>query len=137
MEDKGIAKEAIASAKRWLGSSRFNADAGNYDAALYSMEMAVEIAMKAVLYSIKTEVPKSHSIGDIFKDSVKNSGALPKELKENADKMVRTFNVLMDLRPTGAYIFETRSTLAELKKKYASYKDEAGKIIDLCDKAVR
>ena len=64
MEDKSIATDAIESAKRWLSSSSANAERGNYDLEVYSLEMSIEIALKALVFSTGTDVPKTHSIGD-------------------------------------------------------------------------
>ena len=53
-------KNAIDDANRWVISAEKNFDSGNYDIALYSMEMALEIAMKSFLIKNKIEYPKKH-----------------------------------------------------------------------------
>jgi len=137
MEDKEIGHDAIESAKRWLNSARINASAGSYDAALYSLEMSVEIALKALLLSLGIEVPKTHSIGDLVIESVRDNKRLPKELAQNVDKIVGLFNSLAALRPVSGYIFETKSSLKDLKVKYDKYADEAEAVIEMCGKAVK
>lgn len=136
MEDKGIANEAIGSAKRWLSSAKINADAGNYDTALYSLEMSAEIAFKGLLFSLGMEVPKTHSIGDFVADAVKGNENLKKKFGGDIDKLLGTFNALMNLRPISGYIFETKSSLKELKKKYEECVGDAEKIVKACSEAV-
>ena len=137
MEDKGIGQDAIESARRWLNSARINASAGSYDAALYSLEMSVEIALKALLLSLGIEVPRTHSIGDLVIESVRDNKRLPKELAQNADKIVGLFNSLAALRPISGYIFETKSSLRDMKVKYDKYANEADAVIEMCGKAVK
>lgn len=137
MEDKGIAGDAVASAKRWLNSAGRNAGGGDYDTALYSLEMSVEIALKAVLFALGLEVPRMRSISDLATEALKGDSRLPKEFREETDSMVGTFNALINLRPTSGYMFETTSTLTELKKKYEAYKGNAERTVDLCENAVR
>jgi HEPN domain-containing protein len=132
MEDKGIARDAIDSARRWLGSARANASAGSYDTALYSLEMSVEIALKGLLFSLCVEVPKTHSIGDFVADAIKENGHLPKRFEGEADKMVSTFNALIGLRSVSGYMFETKSTMKDLKEKYEEYENDAEKVVELC-----
>ncbi len=137
MEDKEIGKDAIESSRRWLNSARINASAGSYDAALYSLEMSVEIALKALLLSLGIEVPRTHSIGDLVIESVRDNKRLPKELAQNVDKIVGLFNSLAALRPISGYIFETKSSLKDLKVKYDKYADEAEAVIEMCGRAVK
>ena len=136
MEDKGIAIEAIDSAKRWLSSAEINANAGNYDTALYSLEMSAEIAFKGLLFSLGVEVPKTHSIGDFVAEAIRGNGRLRKKFEGDVDKMISTFNALMDLRPVSGYIFETKSSLKELKKKYEEYRNDTEKIVKACGEVV-
>ncbi|EQD35113.1 HEPN domain protein, partial [mine drainage metagenome] len=121
MEYKGIAADAIGSAKRWLASAELNARHGSYDSALYSLEMSVEISMKAVLMCIGIDVPKTHAIGDIFASSVKSDKRIPKVFKEHVEESVDVFNALLGLRAASGYIFETKTTMEELKAKYERY----------------
>jgi HEPN domain-containing protein len=137
MEDKGIAADAIASAKRWLASAKANAAARNYDTALYSLEMAVEIALKALLFSLGADVPKTHFIGDFVMQIVKEDKHIPNELSGSINNIIETFNALVTLRSVSGYIFETRTLVHELKDKYDKYFKEAEKIITLCEKVTK
>ena len=136
MEHEGIAEEAIGSAKRWLVSAELNAGKGNYDSALYSLEMSVEIAMKAVLLSIGIDVPKSHRIGDVFAASVREDKRLPDEFKSHIGECTDIFNALLGLRAAGGYMFEAKTTMGELKDEYERYRKGAEDVVGLCEGAV-
>ncbi len=136
MEYKEIARDAIDSAKRWLVSADLNAGAGNFDSALYSLEMSVEISMKAVLLSINIDVPKEHRIGDIFDASINTDKRIPKEFRQHAADTVNIFNALLELRTASGYMFETKTTIKDLKVKYEYYKKDAKRIVEICAKTV-
>ncbi len=136
MEDKKVAYEAIASAKRWLSSAKRVAGDGNYDAAVYSLEMAVEIAMKAVLISLGIESPKVHNIRGAMQQAVMESRRIPKDFKDRVPEMFSTFNALLDLRAVGGYIFETRTGLGELEKRYAELEPDSADTVKRCERAV-
>ncbi|MHB1439890.1 MAG: HEPN domain-containing protein [Cuniculiplasma sp.] len=137
MEYKGIAADVIGSAKRWLASAELNASHSNYDLAIYSLEMSVEISMKAVLMHIGIDVPKTHAIGDIFTSSVKSDKRIPKDFKGHIEESVDVFNALLGLRAASGYIFETKTTMEELKAKYEHYKKGATTVVELCARAVQ
>ncbi|MCL6002335.1 MAG: HEPN domain-containing protein [Candidatus Thermoplasmatota archaeon] len=136
MEDKGIARDAIESAKRWLSSSIANAEAGNYDLAVYSLEMSTEISLKALLFFNGIEAPKTHSIGDLVTKTVKEDAKLSKILGTEIEEFVHTFNSLWTLRSISGYIFETRSTLDDMRVKYERFAKETTRIVEMCDRAV-
>ena len=137
MEDKGIARDAIESAKRWLSSSVANASAGNYDLAVYSLEMSAEIALKALLFFTGVDAPKTHSIGDMVMRAVKEDATLSKKLGKDIDEFVHTLNSLSTFRSISGYIFETRSTLEDMRVKYERFSKETAKIVEMCDSAIR
>ena len=136
MEDKSIAKDAIENAKRWLSSSSANAERGNYDLAVYSLEMSIEIALKALVFSTGADVPKTHSIGDRVMKITREDVNLSRIIGGEIDEMIHTFNSLSTLRSISGYIYETRSTLDEMKKMYEKFVRETTRIVELCEKAI-
>lgn len=136
MEHRKIALDAVGSADRWLDSAKLNAKSGNYDAALYSLEMSVEIALKAVLLSLEIDVPRVHAINDAVTLALQDRRA-PKEFKDKVPTVLSTFNALLSLRSVGGYVFETRASLADLKTLYGKYKEEAEGVVKLCGDSVR
>lgn len=136
MEDKSIATDAIENAKRWLSSSSANAERGNYDLAVYSLEMSIEIALKALVFSTGMDVPKTHSIGDRVTKIVMEDVNLARRLGGEIDEFVHTFNSLSTLKSISGYIYETRSTLDDMRRTYEKFAREVTRIVGLCDKAI-
>ena len=136
MEYEEIAPYAMGTARRWLSSAKLNAKVGNYDSALYSLEMAVEISMKALLLSLGMEVPKVHDICDIVSDALKNDRRIQHQLKGRMSSSIDTFNELLGLRSVSGYVFETGTSLKELKEKYENYAGKAEEIVGIYGKAV-
>lgn len=137
MEDSGIALAAVGSAKRWLASAKAAAGIGSYDSALYALEMSIEISLKAVLFSLGMDVPKSHAIGDVFSYAVKENRSVPKELRNGLDGILDTFNALLELRAASGYIFETKTSLEGLKAKYDRYVGEVESASRVCEASVK
>ena len=137
MENEKIAGDALLSAKRWLETAHMAAGEGNYDSAVYSLEMSVEISLKAVLLSIGTEVPKIHAIGDIFAEAVRGNDKVHKELSSSVEEITRTFKELLKLRSAAGYMFEREDELENLGSEYRNLEGSSDKIVALCEKAVR
>ncbi len=96
------ASDAIDDAKRWLSAAESSEKAGSYDIALYSAEMALEIAMKAVLINKGVDYPKKHDITDYFKTAV-DSRSTVKELRDELPSLISTFSELLNLRNAAGY----------------------------------
>lgn len=137
MEDKGIAEDAIESAGRWMKAAELNAGVGNYDSALYSLEMSAEIALKAVLLALRIDIPKTHNIADVFLQSVGEDKRASNAFGPNVGRMIETFRTLLELRSVSGYIYETRYNMGALKAKYESNIDDVVEIVDSCKKFVR
>ena len=137
MEHEGIAEEAIGSAKRWLVSAELNAGKGNYDSALYSLEMAVEISFKAVLLAMHMEVPKTHNVADVLAQAIGSDRAASAALAGKMDGMRDAFRSLLELRGISSYMYETRYDMKRLKGKYEAYLGPAEDAINACGSAVR
>ncbi len=136
MEDKKVAYNALGSAGRWLNSGRINSNGGNYDAALYSLEMAVEISLKAVLLSLNFDAPKTHAIGDFVKEAVRGNGKVPEEFRSSLPETLSVFNALLELRSVSGYIFESEKELKELGKMYSELRPKAEEAVKKCNNAV-
>ena len=83
------AAEAMKIAKNWLLTAETMADKKIYNTALYSEEMAVEIALKALLLSFHVEPPKMHNIIEIVDSKIINSEKLSKEKREEIKEITR------------------------------------------------
>ena len=107
----------------------------NHDNALFSLEMAVEVALKAVMYSLGVDIPKTHAIGDLLEAAV-GQGRVPKRFKAELGATIATFNALLALRSASGYSFATRATLEGLRRKYDSLVERAEAVVKLCEEAV-
>ncbi len=136
MEDKEAALEALKGAERWLGASQTEAGDGNYDIALYGLEMAVEIALKAVMLSLGADVPKIHDIRDAVAKAVKGDGRVPEEFVASLDEITIMFKRLLDLRQVSGYTFEAEGELRKLEAEYNGIAAPAKKAVSACEKAV-
>ena len=128
-------KNTIDDAKRWLLSAEKNASADNYGIALYSMEMALEIAMKSFLISNKIEYPKKHDVIDYFKAAVAINGT-KKSLKENSEWITKTFSILLDLRNDAGYNFGKLENDAKLKDESLRLLKETRRCVDVIEKSL-
>ena len=63
---------------------------------VYSLEMSIEIALKALVFSTGTDVPKTHSIGDrvtkIVREDVNLARRLGGEIDEFGRNIFRSFS---------------------------------------------
>lgn len=129
------ARAAIENAETWLGSANSNYRDGHYSAALYSLEMCAEIALKAVLLSINVNVPKTHDISSLvikYSDEHQKLGAI----KENEKSIRNTFMDLLTYRNSAGYMFEYRRSEAEFKELVTEYLPKTKKLLDICKRTV-
>ena len=103
---------------------------------VYSLEMSIEIALKALVFSTGMDVPKTHSIGDRVTKIVMEDVNLARRLGGEIDEFVHTFNSLSTLKSISGYIYETRSTLDDMRRTYEKFAREVTRIVGLCDKAI-
>ncbi len=126
---------ALESSDTWLGSAKSNFRDTHYSVALYSLEMAAEIALKAVLLSVNVNVPKVHDVSSlVIKYSEENKKL--NVIKEN-EKFIR--DVFLDLltnRNSAGYMFEYRKSEEEFKKLVIEYLPKTERFIEICKKAV-
>jgi HEPN domain-containing protein len=128
-------KNAMDDAKRWLLSAEKNTSANNYDIALYSMEMALEIAIKSFLIKNKTEYPKKHDVIDYFKAAgAKNDTR--KELRENLDGIIKTFSKLLDFRNDAGYNFGRLKNDSKLRDESVKLLRETKRCVELIENAL-
>lgn len=130
-------KTAIEAANDWLKTAEASLKVGLYEQSLYSMEMSVEIAFKAVLLSLNVEYPKIHDITEIARYHLSGNGKLPKAFKEGLQDYLATFNLLLGFRPIVAYGFGERFQGEDFKGRARRLLPECKKIISACEKAIK
>lgn len=128
---------AIGTARMWLGSAEASMNSKIYPTAIYGMEMAVEIALKAVLMAFNANVPKLHNVMSVLHIVFdENRNALPKTFIEKEALIFDTYNDLLEERPLVGYTFETNAKTASVDKA-REYMKRAKEVVDLCELAVR
>lgn len=132
-----MVKTAIDVARSWLRSAEVNFEAEEYEQSLYSMEMSVEIAFKAVLTAVNVEVPKVHDIADLAMAYLGANKKLPADLINGLESYLTTFNLLLDFRPIVGYGFEEKFRNKDFKTWAKELLPESKRIVSACAKAVR
>ncbi len=130
------ATDIMNGSKRWLKSCDANAKNKLYGIALYSLEMSVEMALKAVLYKLGMEVPKAHNIAGQIRAAIRENRHAGEGLKARIDKITDVFSALIEYRAPSGYAFEYNYTENEFKRKLGEIYPEAKEIVELCDKFV-
>lgn len=101
---ENVAKETMRTANNWLLSAELEADGDNFNVALYSLEMSLEISIKSVLLAEKVNFPKKHDVIDQFKDLVNNKRTFS-ALKADLPEIIRVYSELLAARNTAGYGF--------------------------------
>ncbi len=132
-----IANEAIKTAESWIETAETMFKKGVYNTALYSEEMAVEIALKAVMLSSGVEPPKVHNIIETMETNVLNSRDFPKKYKEEIEDTTRSLlPELLRIRQMSGYTFNYNIERKELEKLAAKYLGTSKKAVETCKKIV-
>lgn len=127
----------IDMAKDWLQTASLALDAKKYAQVAYSMEMAVEIALKAVLIAIHVEVPKVHDIRKTAKMFLTGNKAVPKSFLEGLDDILATFETLLRIMPIVGYGFESGATGNEIREQAEKLLPKCTRIVEECERAIR
>ncbi len=124
--------EAMKDSERWLSSAENNLKAGNYDIALYSSEMSLEIAIKALLIKNGIDYPKKHDVIDQFRLII-NQRNTDNKLREKADNIIKTFSQLLDYRNIAGYNFGELKLDDNVKNKTEELIKETKAYIELIE----
>ena len=132
-----IADEAIRTAESWIKTAETMLGGKVYNTALYSEEMAVEIALKAVMLSIGIEPPKVHNIIESVETNVLDSNNVPKKYKEELKEITRSLlPELLRNRQLSGYTFNYNINQKDLEKLAVKYLEASQKTVETCKKAV-
>jgi HEPN domain-containing protein len=131
------AAEAMKIAKNWLLTAETMADKKIYNTALYSEEMAVEIALKALLLSFRVEPPKMHNIIEIVDSKIINSEKLSKEKREEIREITRyLLPELLVNRQVSGYTFNYNIDKKDLETLALKYLDLTRNAVKLCNNII-
>jgi HEPN domain-containing protein len=131
------AEDILKNSDKWLRACEVDRKNGLYSVALYSLEMSVEMALKAVLFKLGIEVPKTHNVAGQIRAVAKENAKIGKEFSGRIDKITDVFSTLVEYRAPSGYSFEYNFSEKELKDKLDGLYAESKSIIELCRKTVR
>ena len=106
MVNQNLAERALADAEEWLQSANKLREINAGPKILYSLEMGVELSIKALLLYHGIDFPKSHNILAAVV-SLLSSDIIDDEIRENAELIISTFHALLDLRSASGYSYES------------------------------
>lgn len=127
----------IETAKDWLQTAKITSDAGIYGQSIYALEMAVEIALKAVLLSVHVDVPKVHDVRKTVKTFIVGNKDVPKSFRDGLDHYMPIFETLLNLRAMVGYGFEGGAESKELEMQAKTLIPKCSEIILACEKAIK
>ena len=105
MVNQNLAERALADAEEWLQSANKLREINAGPKILYSLEMGVELSIKALLLYHGIDFPKSHNILAAVV-SLLSSDIIDDEIRENAELIISTFHALLDLRSASGYSYD-------------------------------
>ncbi|MHB1506451.1 MAG: HEPN domain-containing protein [Cuniculiplasma sp.] len=133
-----IAEKAIDTAESWISTAETMAEKKIYNTCLYSEEMAVGISLKAVLFAIGIEPPKTHNIIETVEKNIVNSQKISKDKREEIREIARSLlPELLGNRQTSGYTFNYNIDKATLETIALKYLELSKKAVLLCKNIVK
>lgn len=132
-----VVKRPIEVAGNWLQTAEVAFGAEKYEQSLYSLEMAVEIAFKAVLESVHVEVPKVHDTRRTIRTFLTGNKKMPKDFLEQLDDYLLIFEGLLRIRSMVGYGFESNMDKEQLAGEARKLLPKCAKIVSSCEKAIK
>lgn len=131
MKNYETTNEALKRARRWYQGSIRALEDERWDDVVYSYEMAVEQALKAILILYGIEYPKKHDISNIYL-SLKNK-KVPELFSKNIDNHAKILNILVKKRGPAAYGYVEGINKNEFMKDAKNLKQDVENILNECE----
>lgn len=131
-----VADKVLESACRWFTSAEINFARDNIDIAVYSLEMAFEIGMKSLLQKMHSDVPKTHSVEDLFVMTTEKNPGINHETKHKLLSHMGDFRTLLRLRNIAGYSFERGAELGSMKEVYENTLNSVESFLDTAKEAL-
>lgn len=130
--------DAINDANAWMTTAVLSGKEGNYNISLYSLEMSVEIGLKAVLIHLGIAYPKVHNILPILLHTIDNNKEkLPKEFVDKKEFIMDNFRELLKMRGPAGYTFGENLKIVDMKQSFDFFLANSKEVIKLCNSAVK
>ncbi len=130
-------KTAIETAYDWLETAKITLKAKRYEQSIYSLEMSVEIALKAVLIELGVEVPKVHDIRYVAGSTLRGNSRVPKQFLKDLNGFLSDFDTLLRLRSATGYGFETGFDSPRLEKIARELFSKGERTVEACEESIK
>jgi HEPN domain-containing protein len=137
MVNRELASRALKNAEEWLLSSKELDKAKVASKVLYSLEMGVEMSLKALLIYHGIDFPKSHNILPVVANLISSSEFDDTEIKVSSNEIFSTFHALLDIRSASGYSYESSFDNEFFLEKANRYADPAFHIFELIRKHIK
>jgi HEPN domain-containing protein len=131
MKNSETTKKALERARRWYQGAIRAFEDQRWDDVIYSYEMAVEQALKAILILYGIEYPKKHDISIIYL-SLKSKN-LPEYFSKNIDNHAKILNLLVKKRGPAAYGYVEGLDKSQFMKDAKNLRKDVEDILIQCE----
>ena len=131
-----LALKALSKSRSWYLSAEINAQRNQYDIAVYSLEMSMEIALKALLLVFNTDVPRTHNIGNLVLKKLRDSKSISPGDADRLTGYVDEYYDLLRMRNVAGYGYEAHPESKRMENAFNQYIGIVKDTIDLCENIV-
>ena len=131
MVNTQLAGRALEDAEEWVQSAKKLNEINAGPKILYSLEMGVELSLKALLFYHGIDFPKTHNILAAVVSLVTSDDFDDLEMKENSEFIFSTFHALLDLRGASGYSYESSYSRQFFIEKGHQYAEPAERILEM------
>jgi len=131
MVNTQLAVRALADAEEWLQSAKKLSEINAGPKILYSLEMGVELSLKALLLYHGIDFPKTHNILTAVVGLISSDDFDDTKIKENSELIFSTFHTLLGLRGASGYSYESSFSRQFFIEKANQYLEPVDQIFDL------
>ena len=132
MKNFDTSKGAMERAYRWHQSAIRAYEDERWDDVVYSLEMSVEQALKAMLILFGIEYPKKHDISNIYIELKEKQ--IPDWFKDKIDNQADLLKDLVRLRGNAAYGYVAGLKKNDFKEDASNFKKPVKDLIEDCNK---
>ncbi len=125
-----LASKALRNSQRWLSSSSSSYISESYDIAVYELEMAGEVALKALLIHSGLEVPKRHDVSRILRSLAHDNDIVPLNKMNKFFEFLDTFDRVTKFRGDAGYSYESSQDLDTFKELYQLYNEKINQLVE-------
>jgi HEPN domain-containing protein len=134
MNNFNTSKGAVERAFRWYQGAIRACEDERWDDVIFSLQMSVEQALKAILILFGIEYPKKHDVSTIYVELKQKQ--IPEWFKEKIDNQVDMLKNLVKLGGKAAYGYVDGLKKDDFKDDPSNFKDPVKDVIEDCNNLV-